>query len=41
MSVTPEQEFFSDSITDDIITALSKIEYLFIVARNSTFTYKG
>ncbi len=41
MSGDPEQEYFSDGITEDIITALSKIENLFIVARNSTFTYKG
>jgi adenylate cyclase len=41
MSGDPEQEFFSDGITEDIITALSKIPKLFVVARNSTFTYKG
>ncbi len=41
MSGDPEQEYFSDGITEDIITALSKIENLFVVARNSTFTYKG
>jgi adenylate cyclase len=41
MSADPEQEFFSDGITEDIITALSKISSLLIVARNSTFTYKG
>jgi len=41
MSADPEQEFFSDGITEDIITALSKISDLLIVARNSTFTYKG
>ncbi len=41
MSADPEQEFFSDGITEDIITALSKISDLLVVARNSTFTYKG
>jgi adenylate cyclase len=41
MSTDPEQEFFSDGITEDIITALSKIGSLLVVARNSTFTYKG
>jgi len=41
MSGDPKQEFFSDGITEDIITALSKIPMLFVIARNSTFTYKG
>jgi len=41
MSADPEQEFFSDGISEDIITALSKISSLLVVARNSTFTYKG
>jgi TolB-like protein len=41
MSGDPEQEFFSDGMTEDIITALSKLPKLFVVARNSTFTYKG
>jgi TolB-like protein/Tfp pilus assembly protein PilF len=41
MSGDPEQEFFSDGITDDIITALSRSPWLFIIARNTTFTYKG
>jgi len=41
MSGDPEQEFFSDGITEDIITALSKIKSLLVVARTSTFTYKG
>jgi len=36
-----EQEYFSDGITEDIITDLSKVSGLFVVARNSTFTYKG
>jgi adenylate cyclase len=41
MSGDPKQEFFSDGITENIITALSKIPKLFVIARNSTFTYKG
>ena len=41
MSEDPKQEFFSDGITEEIITALSKIPRLFVIARNSTFTYKG
>ena len=41
MSGDPEQEYFADGISEDIITALSKISKLFVVARNSTFTYKG
>jgi adenylate cyclase len=41
MSGDPKQEFFSDGITEDIITALSRIQKLFVIARNSTFTYKG
>ena len=41
MSNDPEQEYFSDGMTDDIITDLSKISELFVIARNSTFTYKG
>ncbi|MBI4766447.1 MAG: adenylate/guanylate cyclase domain-containing protein [Deltaproteobacteria bacterium] len=41
MSGDPNQEFFSDGITEDIITALSRIPNLFVIARNSTFTYKG
>jgi adenylate cyclase len=41
MSGDPEQEYFSDGISEDIITALSMIPKLFVVARNSTFTYKG
>jgi len=41
MSKDPEQEYFSDGITEEIITALSKIPSLFVIARNSTFTYKG
>ena len=41
MSSHPEQEFFSDGITEDIITTLSKSDQLFVIARNSMFTYKG
>ncbi len=41
MSGDPEQEYFSDGITEDIITALSKFRSFFVIARNSTFTYKG
>jgi adenylate cyclase len=41
MSGDPGQEFFSDGITEEIITALCKTPKLFVVARNSTFTYKG
>jgi adenylate cyclase len=41
LSGDPEQEYFSDGITEDIITALSKHPNLFVIARNSTFTYKG
>src|SRR5215472_1155725 len=41
MSGDPEQEYFSDGISDDIITDLSKIAGLTVIARNSSFTYKG
>jgi TolB-like protein/Flp pilus assembly protein TadD len=41
MSEDKEQEYFSDGITEDIITALSKTPKLFVIARNSTFTYKN
>ncbi len=41
MSGDPEQEYFSDGITEDIITDLSKISGLFVIARNSSFTYRG
>jgi adenylate cyclase len=37
----PDQEYFSDGLTDDIITALSRFKDLFVIARNSTFRYKG
>ncbi|MFC1885615.1 tetratricopeptide repeat protein [Thermodesulfobacteriota bacterium] len=41
MSDDPEQEYFVDGMTDDLITDLSKISGLFVIARNSAFTYKG
>jgi adenylate cyclase len=41
MSGDPEQEYFADGIAEDIITALSRSRWLFVVARNSSFTYKG
>jgi adenylate cyclase len=41
MSGDPEQEYFSDGITEDIITDLSKVSGLFVIARHSAFTYKG
>jgi len=41
MSEDPKQEYFSDGITEDLITDLSKISGLFVIARNSVFTYKG
>jgi adenylate cyclase len=41
MSGDPEQEYFSDGITEDIITDLSQVSALFVVARNSAFTFKG
>jgi TolB-like protein/class 3 adenylate cyclase len=41
MSGDPEQEFFADGMVEDIITALSRFKSLFVIARNSSFTYKG
>jgi adenylate cyclase len=41
MSEDPKQEYFSDGISEEIITALSKTDKLFVIARNSSFTYKG
>jgi adenylate cyclase len=41
MSEDPNQEYFSDGLSDQIISSISKIPYLFVIARNSTFTYKG
>src|SRR6478736_4979454 len=40
MSGDPEQEYFADGMVEDIITALSRIRWLFVIARNSSFTYK-
>ena len=41
MSGDPEQEYFADGIAEDIITGLSRMRWLFVIARNSSFTYKG
>jgi TolB-like protein/Tfp pilus assembly protein PilF len=41
MSGDPEQEYFGDGIVEEIITALSRMRWLFVIARNSSFTYKG
>ena len=41
MSGDPEQDYFSDGISEDIITALSKLRWFFVIARNSSFIYKG
>ncbi len=41
ISGDPEQEYFSDGLTEEIITALSKVSNMFVIARNSTFSYKG
>lgn len=41
MSGDPEQEYFADGMVEDIITELSRFQSLFVIARNSTFTYKG
>jgi len=41
MSGDPEQDYFAEGIVEEIITALSRIRWLFVIARNSTFTYKG
>jgi TolB-like protein/Tfp pilus assembly protein PilF len=41
MSGDPEQEYFSDGISEDIVTALSKLRWFFVIARNSSFVYKG
>ena len=41
MSGDPEQEYFADGVVEDIITALSRLKSLFVIARNSSFTYKG
>jgi adenylate cyclase len=41
MSGDPEQEYFVDGMVEEIVTALSRIRWLFVIARNSSFTYKG
>ena len=41
MSADPDQEYFADGMVEEIITALSRMQWLFVIARNSTFTYKG
>src|SRR5437763_11646637 len=41
MSGDPEQEYFADGMVEEIITALSRIRWVFVIARNSSFTYKG
>src|SRR5438105_5969295 len=41
MSGDPEQEYFADGMVDEIITALSRFKWLFVIARNSSFTFKG
>src|SRR5262249_21752486 len=41
LSGDPEQEYFADGMVEEIITALSRIHWLFVIARNSTFAYKG
>jgi adenylate cyclase len=41
MSGDPEQDYFADGMVEEIITALSRIKWLFVIARNSSFTYEG
>src|SRR5262249_26207481 len=41
MSGDPEQDYFADGVVEDIIAALSRMRWLFVIARNSSFTYKG
>ena len=41
LSGDPEQEYFADGVVEDIISALSRMRWLFVIARNSSFTYKG
>lgn len=41
MSGDPEQDYFADGVVEDVITALSRLRWLFVIARNSSFTYKG
>jgi len=41
ISADPKQDYFADGVVEDIITALSRFKLLFVIARNSSFTYKG
>jgi adenylate cyclase len=41
MSYDPEQDYFADGMVEDIVTGLSRIKWLFVIARNSSFVYKG
>jgi adenylate cyclase len=41
MSGDPDQDYFADGMVDEIITALSRFKFLFVIARNSSFSYKG
>jgi TolB-like protein len=41
MGGDPEQDYFADGMTEEVITALSRCAWLFVIARNSSFTYKG
>ena len=41
MSGDPEQDYFADGMVEDIVTGLSRIKWLFVIARNSSFVYKG
>jgi TolB-like protein len=41
MSASPDQEYFADGISEDVITGLSKLRWFYVIARNSTFIYKG
>src|SRR4029077_2733596 len=41
MSGDPEQDYFTDGMVEDVITGLSRISWLFVIARNSSFAYKG
>jgi TolB-like protein len=41
MSGDPEREYFADGIVEEIATAISRLSWLFVIARNSSFTYKG
>ena len=41
MSRDPDQDYFADGVVEDIITAMSRFSSLFVIARNSSFTYKG